>query len=188
MPLWPKARSVTAVALLLGAVAISAVPGMKLLAVFYLVPLTAAFVSLAVLSCVATALAARRANWPVAILEGAFVSAVVATVLQPQLFVTPLRTTSNYIQLAITYPMIKTRVESWPPDQTPRVLIFETDGFLSGASGLAFDDSDEISKAPGSQSDAWKARISNSPLGMKCWQATRLIGSYYAWSGEYACE
>jgi hypothetical protein len=92
------------------------------------------------------------------------------------------------VQLAAYYPTFTARTAGWPHDRAPRVLVLQTDGFLSMASGLAFDESGEIRKPPGTQSAQWKARVSRSPLQRTCWGAVHLIGPYYSWSGDYACE
>ncbi len=188
MRLWPKPRFILATSLLFGAVVVAAIPGMKIFLLFYLAGLGICFICLAALSCAASASAMRQASWRVAAIEATFAALVVGVCIFPRLLIVPLDAASPYLQLAIAYPIFKSRIAAWPSEATAKVLILETDGFLSSASGLAFDESGEMLGEPGTQSKRWKERASNSPLEKKCWRANRLVGFYYSWSGNYACE
>jgi hypothetical protein len=55
------------------------------------------------------------------------------------------------------------------------------DGFISMSSGVAFDESDEISLPAGQQTDAWKVRAAHTELSAGDFVAKRLVGHYYRW-------
>jgi hypothetical protein len=51
-----------------------------------------------------------------------------------------------------------------PADGAPRLRVWDLGGMIWSGRGYAYDESDEIVLAPGSQSPGWRARASNTEL------------------------
>jgi hypothetical protein len=90
-------------------------------------------------------------------------------------------TAADYVQFYVGYPLFAHAVSQLPRDDGPRLAVFTMDGFISMSSGVAFDESDEISLPAGQQTYAWKVRAAHTELSTGVFVAKRLIGHYYRW-------
>jgi hypothetical protein len=94
----------------------------------------------------------------------------------------------DFLQLAIVYPQFATQIDALASDAGPRIVTIETDSALLMSHGIAYDDSDEIMLAPERRSASWTAHARTSRFAMECWGVRHLIGHYYVWGGDGACE
>ena len=78
------------------------------------------------------------------------------------------------------------RAEAWahPDNPGPHIAVARTGDFLSAVWGYLYDDSGEIEKPCGTQSDEWLARAADARLGDYDYCAMNLhhvVGPYYRW-------
>jgi hypothetical protein len=90
-------------------------------------------------------------------------------------------TAANYLQLYVGYPFFAHAVSQLPRNAGPRLAVFTMDGFISMSNGVAFDESDEVGRPAGQQTDEWKLRATHTELSTGVFVAKRLIGHYYLW-------
>jgi hypothetical protein len=87
------------------------------------------------------------------------------------------RTISPYVQLCLVHGELDAQVSRIPHGPAPRVAVIMTDTAFMMASGLAYDDSDQLGLPPAERSKEWVAHAQ----GADCWRASRLVGHYYKW-------
>jgi hypothetical protein len=63
-----------------------------------------------------------------------------------------------------------------------------TGGVFSTEVGIGYDNSDEFKKPPGTESASWQLAAKDTFVGGKCWEAHPLVGHYFKWVFDGACE
>ncbi|MDD5541948.1 MAG: hypothetical protein PHX83_02120 [Acidobacteriia bacterium] len=185
VPKHAKYRLLFATIVLVLIIFLGAVPGFRLPFVFFVIPgALLCFGLLGLMSLWYMVRAMLRRNVRRAIAEAVVVVLMATGIAWPRPFYRPLGCASSYVGLAFVYPSLSSSVDRLPKDAVPHVIAIETDGFLDMCSGYAYDDSGEVQKEAGTQSQAWREQASKSALQGKYWAATRLIGHYYRWGGN----
>jgi hypothetical protein len=177
--MWP---TYLAIGLFLLFVALFAIPRSQVLLLFFGMPVIAIATLIPIaISCVVAAASLKRQRYLRAL--SALVLPVLCTIAAVN-YGTTLKTcaaAADYVQFYVGYPLFAHAVSQLPRNNGPRLAVFTMDGFISMSSGVAFDESDEISLSAGKQTDAWKIRAAHTELSTDDFVAKRLVGHYYRW-------
>jgi hypothetical protein len=105
-------------------------------------------------------------------------------VAYPSLGESPAMTPSRWIDFAYYRRDLDAQVRTQHArGQHSALATVAIDGFISMASGIAYDESDELALPPGQQSARWRAAAASTELDREVWAATRLHGHYFWWDG-----
>jgi hypothetical protein len=96
---------------------------------------------------------------------------------------------AQWVQLAWYRSRIDKEVsERMQAKSYPVIVTWSTGGVFSTEVGIGYDKSDEFKKAPGTQSASWQLAAKDTFVGGKCWEAHPLVGHYFKWVFDGACE
>jgi hypothetical protein len=89
---------------------------------------------------------------------------------------------SKFVELITVRSQLRASAWARPQEGGPHVASIQMDSFLLMAWGYAYDDSGEIDKPCGMQSDGWLRHADIAGVAYRCsMSVTHLVGPYYEW-------
>lgn len=79
---------------------------------------------------------------------------------------------------------LKVEAMAVPAGAGPRFAWVEANDRGYGRAGYAYDALDEIARPRARRSDAWQARVKDTPFATDCWGAKHLFGHWYTWDND----
>jgi len=87
--------------------------------------------------------------------------------------------TGDLLHFAFMYPYYRSVIGEFPHGGEPKLLVFNFGGMIWASRGIVYDESGEIEKPEGQQSDAWKLRATYTELGCGGYSYTPLTQHFY---------
>jgi hypothetical protein len=122
---------------------------------------------------------AIRRQWRQCIVASTLPIVLLGVAFNPTGFVRFCNYLGDVSHFIIMKPRYDKAIAALPPDQRPRVVVFNWGGMVWASSGLVYDETDEVALAPGRQSAAWLAQASHSELGCGGYGIQSLWDHYY---------
>jgi hypothetical protein len=76
-------------------------------------------------------------------------------------------------------PYYDKQIAVLPASQKPRLVVFNWGGMVWASRGLVYDETDQVSLSPGSQSVDWLAQASHNELSCEGYNVQPLWAHYY---------
>ena len=93
----------------------------------------------------------------------------------------------NYVEVAKLGSRLRAEAWAHPDKPGPHIAVIQSGAFLRAVWGYLYDDSGEIEKPCGTQSEAWLARAAEARLGDFDYcsgSVHHVIGPYYSWGED----
>ena len=132
-----------------------------------------------VAALVVSVLSAMRKDWRRCANASVLPIVLLIVALDPVRFVRSCNYIGDVLHFIIEKPYYDRVIAALPPEQRPRLIVFDWGGMIWASSGLVYDETDQVSLPPGRQSADWLARASHSELSCDGYGVQPLWGHYY---------
>jgi hypothetical protein len=123
--------------------------------------------------------AARRRAWRQCSLALMLPLTLLLVAIDPFRFIRACNYVGDVAHFIIFRPYYDKQIAALPANQKPRLVVFNWGGMVWASRGLVYDETDQVSLSPGSQSVDWLAQASRNELSCEGYSVRPLWAHYY---------
>ena len=137
------------------------------------------WVTAGVAALVVSVLSAVRKDWRRCAIASVLPIVLLIMALDPVRFVRSSNYIGDVIHFIIEKPYYDRVIAALPPDQRPRLVVFDWGGMVWASIGLVYDETDQVSLPKGRQSADWLSQASHTELSCGGYGVQPLWDHYY---------